>query len=46
LAELFYIFQAAQATCEGNEGVLTRELESQLATVREELCKKQDKVQV
>jgi hypothetical protein len=43
---LFYIFQAAQAACEGGSHILIKELESQLAATREELCKKQDKIQV
>jgi hypothetical protein len=42
----FCIFQAAQAACGGDINVLTKELESQLATMKEELCKKQDKIQV
>jgi hypothetical protein len=43
---LFCIFQAAQAACEGDRNVLTKELESQLAAMKEELCKKQDRIQV
>ncbi|PNF38801.1 hypothetical protein B7P43_G12025 [Cryptotermes secundus] len=37
--------EAAQAACEGDRSVLIKELESQLAAMREELCKKQDKIQ-
>jgi hypothetical protein len=43
---LFCVFQAALAACEGDRDVLIKELEKQLATVKEGLCKEQDKPQV
>jgi hypothetical protein len=43
---LFCIFQAAQAACEGNGNALIKELESQLTAMKEELCEKQDRIQV
>jgi hypothetical protein len=44
--KLFCVFQAAQAMCDGDQTQLINELERQLATANEELCKKEEKVQV
>jgi len=44
--KLFCVFQAAQAMCEGGQTQLISELERQLATANEELCKKEEKIQV
>jgi len=44
--KLFCVFQAAQAMCEGDQTQLISELERQLATANEELCKKEEKIQV
>lgn len=44
--KLFCVFQAAQAMYEGDQTQLVSELERQLATANEELCKKEEKIQV
>jgi len=44
--KLFGAFQAAQAMCEGDQTQLIGELERQLKTANEELCKKEEKIQV
>ena len=44
--KLFCVFQAAQAMCAGDQTQLITELERQLATANEELCKKEEKIQV
>jgi hypothetical protein len=44
--KLFCVFQAAQAMCQGDQAQLTNELERQLATANEELCKKEKEIQV
>jgi len=43
---LLFVFQAAQAMCEGDQTQLISELERQLATANEDLCKKEEKNQV
>jgi hypothetical protein len=40
------VFQAAQAACKGDESVLVNELESQLATMKEDFHNKQGRIQV
>ena len=44
--KLFYVFQAAQAMCAGDQTQLISELERQLATANEDLFKKEGKNQV
>jgi hypothetical protein len=44
--KLFCVFQAAVAMCEGDQRQLISELQRQLATVNEELYKKEKKIQV
>jgi hypothetical protein len=44
--KLLLVFQAAQAMHEGDQTKLISELERQLATANEDLCKKEKKIQV
>jgi hypothetical protein len=43
---LICLFQAAQAACEGDGSALISEFESQLAKMKEDLFKKQDRIKV
>jgi hypothetical protein len=44
--KLFCVFQVAQAMLQGVQTQLVTELERKLATANEELCKKEEKIQV
>ena len=46
MGKLFCVLQAAKAKCEGDQKCLIDELDSQLAAAKEELFKKEEKIQV